>query len=166
MSLNPLHFAPNWLRIEKETFRAKLRKCECKVATLEYAIYCECHSQTITTFLQLNIFFTLTKSSNEKKKLIRFSDLQSTNYITSHTDIDNKDKITTLQMVIILVVICKCVFCSFACMAICYRLVDDKITNWIMNNHTHIPNQYNIKQYNMQLLYKYIYMCSLYAPVN
>lgn len=44
----------------------------------------------------------------------------------SYTDIDNKDKITTLQMVIILVVICKCVFCSFACMAICYRLVDEQ----------------------------------------
>lgn len=45
-------------------------------------------------------------------------------HLTHFPGNDNEDKISTLSMVIILVVICKCVFISFALMAVCYRLVE------------------------------------------
>lgn len=47
----------------------------------------------------------------------------------------NEDKINTLSLVIILVVICKCVFIGFALMAVCYRLVERE---WACAPRTHL----------------------------
>lgn len=49
-------------------------------------------------------------------------------------------------MVITLVVICKLVFCCFACMAICYRLVEKQHNAFLYNKKANKPNKKKIKK--------------------
>lgn len=81
-------------------------------------------------------------SYKKKKSYLLFfslSSLKRNHCFLNFAEDHNSDKIGTLTMVIILVASCKCLFISFALMAVCYRLVERRWHSW-MNDFCNCKN--------------------------